>query len=100
MGGVPKEIWFDNIATVADHKLSTYQHHRFNTRFLSFSHDDNFKPIACRPFRPQIKGCIEALARTMSRLKPYDGEFKTLSELKEIVSHICTELNHEKISRK
>lgn len=75
MKGVPKEIWFDNMATVVDHQTSTFNHHHFNDRFLSFAHDAGFHPIACRPFRPQTKGCVEALARTMSRLKPYDKEF-------------------------
>lgn len=93
--GVPKEIWFDNMATVVDHKLSDFHYHRFNERFLSFSHDAGFKPIACRPFRPQTKGCIEALARTMGRLKPYDGEFSTISDLNKIVNHLCKQLNHE-----
>lgn len=51
-GGIPKEIWFDNMSTVVDHKLSDFHHHRFNERFLSFSHDAGFHPIACRPFRP------------------------------------------------
>ena len=95
-GGVPKEIWFDNMSTVVDHKQSDFNHHRFNTKFLSFSHDAAYKPIACRPFRPQTKGCVEALARTMGRLKPYNGEFKTISELDEIVNRVCHRLNHEK----
>ena len=93
--GVPKEIWFDNMSTVVDHKLSDFYHHRFNMKFLSFSHDANFQPIACRPFRPQTKGCVEALSRTMGRLKPYDGEFNTISELNEIVNRLCQRLNHE-----
>ena len=88
-GGIPKEIWFDNMSTVVDHKLSDFRHHRFNEKFLSFSHDADYHPIACRPFRPQTKGCVEALARTMGRLKPYNGEFKTISELNEIVNRIC-----------
>ena len=46
-GGIPKEIWFDNMSTVVDHKLSDFHHHRFNERFLSFSHDAGFHPIAC-----------------------------------------------------
>lgn len=76
--GIPKKIWFDNMSTVVDHKLSDFHHHHFNEKFLSFSHDASFHPIACRPFRPQTKGCVEALARTMGRLKPYDGEFTQL----------------------
>ena len=27
-GGVPKEIWFDNMSTVVDHKLSDFHHHK------------------------------------------------------------------------
>ena len=95
-GGIPKEIWFDNMSTVVDHKLSDFHHHRFNERFLSFSHDAGFHPIACRPFRPQTKGCVEALARTMGRLKPYDGEFGTVNDLNDIVNRLAKRLNHEK----
>ena len=95
-GGIPKEIWFDNMSTVVDHKLSDFHHHRFNERFLSFSHDAGFHPIACRPFRPQTKGCVESLARTMGRLKPYDGEFSTINDLNNIVNRLAKRLNHEK----
>lgn len=95
-GGIPKEIWFDNMSTVIDHKLSDFHHHRFNERFLSFSHDAGFHPIACRPFRPQTKGCVESLARTMGRLKPYDGEFGTINDLDGIVNRLAKRLNHEK----
>ena len=95
-GGIPKEICFDNMSTVVDHKLSDFHHHRFNERFLSFSHDAGFHPIACRPFRPQTKGCVEALARTMGRLKPYDGEFCTINDLNDIVNRLSKRLNHEK----
>lgn len=95
-GGIPKEIWFDNMSTVVDHKLSDFHHHRFNERFLSFSHDAGFHPIACRPFRPQTKGCVEALARTMGRLKPYDGEFGTINDLNDIVNRLAKRLNYEK----
>ena len=95
-GGIPKEIWFDNISTVVDHKLSDFHHHRFNERFLAFSHDADFHPIACRPFRPQTKGCVEALARTMGRLKPYDGEFSTINDLNDIVNRLAKRLNCEK----
>ena len=95
-GGIPKEIWFNNMSTVVDHKLSDFHHHKFNERFLSFSHDAGFHPIACRPFRPQTKSCVEALARTMGRLKPYDEEFSTIHDLNDIVNQLSKRLNHEK----
>src|SRR5699024_10147909 len=84
--GIHKEIGYYNVSTVIDQKLSDSHHHRFNERFLSFSHDAGFHPVACRPFRPQIKGCVEGLAITMERLKPYDGEFSTVNDLYDIVN--------------
>lgn len=93
--GVPKEIWFDNMATVVDHHSSYPEHVKFNEKFLSFSKDAGFKAIACQPYRPQTKGVVESLARTTSRLAPYDGEFKTLKELDGIVDEICRDLNLE-----
>src|SRR5699024_11567212 len=64
-GGIPKEIWFDNMSTVVDHKLSDFHHHRFNDRFLSFSHDAGFHPIASRLFIPHTIGLVEVVARPM-----------------------------------
>ena len=94
-GGVPREIWFDNMATVVDRNGGSFTQTKFNSRFLSYANDAGFKPIACRPFRPQTKGCVEALARTMDRLKPYDGEFETLEELTGIVNELRKDLNDE-----
>ncbi|WP_276532381.1 IS21 family transposase [Enterococcus italicus] len=70
-GGVPKEIWFDNMRTVVDHSRTQYAKVQFNERFYAFSKDANFIPVACRPFRPQTKGCVEALARSVDRLLVY-----------------------------
>ncbi|MGF2065345.1 DDE-type integrase/transposase/recombinase, partial [Enterococcus casseliflavus] len=50
-GGVPKEIWFDNMKTVVDHSRSQFSKAHFNERFYAFSKDASFTPIACRPFR-------------------------------------------------
>lgn len=83
------------MATVVDHHSSYPGHVRFNEKFLAFSKDAGFKAIACQPYRPQTKGVVEALARTTSRLKPYDGEFKTLKGLDQIVDEVCRDLNQE-----
>lgn len=71
-GGIPKEIWFDNMKQVVDHSKSSFGRAVFNERFRQFSLDAGYQPIACRPFRPQTKGTVEALARTMERLRPYN----------------------------
>lgn len=64
-GGISKEIWFDNMRQVVDHRMSSLGKPVFNERFRQFCVDAGFKPIACQPFRPQIKGSVEALVRTM-----------------------------------
>lgn len=94
-GGVPKEIWFDNMKTVVDHSRSQFSKAYFNERFYAFSKDASFTPIACRPFRPQTKGCVEALARTVDRLKVYNHEFYDTVELCHLVNDLCSELNSE-----
>lgn len=94
-GGVPQEIWFDNMKQVVDHTKSSFGHPVFNERFRQFSQDAGYKPIACRPFRPQTKGCVEALARTTERLRVYNNEFADSSDLITLVDDFCEELNHE-----
>lgn len=94
-GGVPKEIWFDNMKTVVDQSRSQFSKAHFNERFYTFSKDAGFKPIACRPFRPQTKGCVEALARTVDRLRVYNHEFYDAVELCHLVNTLCDELNTE-----
>lgn len=94
-GGVPREIWFDNMKTVVDQPRSQYTDVKFNQRFYAFSKDATFQPIACRPYRPQTKGMVEALARTVGRLKVYNYEFDDTVELIHIVNELCSELNGE-----
>ncbi|MCD5001635.1 IS21 family transposase [Enterococcus saccharolyticus] len=94
-GGVPKEIWFDNMRTVVDHSRTQYSKVQFNERFYAFSKDANFVPVACRPFRPQTKGCVEALARTVDRLKVYNREFHDSDELNDLIDEFCIDLNNE-----
>lgn len=94
-GGVPKEIWFDNMRTVVDRSKTQFTKVTFNDRFYHFSKDAGFKPIACRPYRPQTKGIVEALARTVDQLQVYNDEFDDVEELMQIVSQYCADLNEE-----
>ncbi|WP_455386875.1 IS21 family transposase [Lactiplantibacillus pentosus] len=94
-GGVPSEIWFDNMKQVVDHTKSSFGKAIFNERFRQFSHDAGYNPIACRVFRPQTKGVVEALARTMERLRPYNYEFEDGVELIGLVNDLCEDLNYE-----
>lgn len=94
-GGIPAEIWFDNMKQVVDHQKSDFGHPVFNERFRQFSNDAGYHPIACRAFRPQTKGVVEALARTTERLRVYNYEFTDGVELINIVDDLCYDLNHE-----
>lgn len=97
--GVPEEIWFDNMKTVVDHSRSQFTHAVFNETFRKFAKDAGFTPIACRPFRPQTKGKVEALARTTERLLVFNHEFEDLAELQEIVTMFMDDLNHNEDSQ-
>lgn len=94
-GGVPKEILFDNMKTVVDQSKTEYSKPVINERFYQFSKDMGFEVWACRAYRPQTKGKVEALARTMERLRPYDYEFEDIDELDEIIKGFLEDLNNE-----
>ncbi|MDK3853672.1 DDE-type integrase/transposase/recombinase, partial [Staphylococcus pseudintermedius] len=99
-GGVPKEIWFDNMKTVVDRPRTQYRKVVFNALFHQLSKDANFEPIACRPYRQQTKGSVESLAKFVEqRLRPYDYEFYDAVELISLVNHFCHEMNHNEISQ-
>lgn len=93
--GVPQEIWFDNMKTVVDRSKSQFTQTVFNEKFRQFAKDARFIPIACRPFRPQTKGKVEALARTINRLMVFNYEFENEQELKQIVHEFMHDLNNE-----
>lgn len=94
-GGVPEEIWFDNMRTVVDRSKTQFTKVVFNDRFYQFTKDAGFHPIACRPYRPQTKGIVEALARTVDQLRVYNHEFNDTVELIGIVNDYCVDLNDE-----
>lgn len=94
-GGVPEEIWFDNMKTVVDrHDVNTNEV-TFNSSFLEFSKNAKFRPVACRPFRPCTKGLVENVAKIMDRLQVYNEEFDSYDELDQIVKNLNENLNNE-----
>ncbi len=94
-GGIPKEILFDNMATVVNRTHSTFRSLSINQTFDYFSKDAGFEIVTCRPYRPQTKGKVETLAKLMDRLKVYNEEFDTFDELEFIVDEFRDELNEE-----
>uniref|UniRef100_UPI0037C0A2A2 Mu transposase domain-containing protein n=2 Tax=Enterococcus TaxID=1350 RepID=UPI0037C0A2A2 len=98
-GGVPTEIWFDNMKTVVDRSRSQFSKVIFNERFRQYAKEAGFLPIACRAFRPQTKGKVEALARTIERIRVFNYEFESTHELEKIIQTIMDSLNTEEISQ-
>lgn len=95
MGGIPKEILFDNMTTVVDRKNANFKKISINKVFDHFSKDAGFDIVTCRPYRAQTKGKVEALAKLTNRLVPYNGEFETFKELEAIVNELNLDLNEE-----
>lgn len=97
-GGVPHEVLFDNMSTVVDRSSSTYRTVIINKKFAQFAKDVGFAVHTCRPYRPQTKGKVECVAKTMDRLKVYNKEFDTIEELDQIVKKLMLEINNEDIN--
>ena len=94
-GGIPKEILFDNMATVVDRANSRIGNVKLNTKFVQYSKDVGFNPITCRIYRPQTKGKVESLAKLVDRLQVYNHEFETYEDLEKIVNMFMQEINNE-----
>lgn len=60
IGGIPKEVLFDNMKTVVD-KRDFYDagKHKFNKGFLDFAKHYGFIIRLCKPYRAQTKGKVE-----------------------------------------
>ncbi len=99
LGGVPEEIWFDNMKTVVDeHDINTNKV-KFNAKFSEFAKNMMFTPIACKPYRPCTKGLVENVAKIMNRLKAYNEEFEDYDELNKIVKDLNYKLNNNEKSQ-
>ncbi|HPX33297.1 MAG TPA: IS21 family transposase [Erysipelotrichaceae bacterium] len=94
-GGIPREIWFDNMKTVVDRSKTQYNQVVLNQSFYYFSQDIGYQPIACRPYRPQTKGKVEALARLMDRLKVHDYEIDSYEDVERIIKQFQIDINQE-----
>lgn len=94
-GGIPDEILFDNMKTVIDRSKSTFSRIELNERFSYFMKDAGFKTLACRAYRPQTKGKVEALSKLTSRLVVYNEEFDDYKDLEDIVNEFMHDINFE-----
>ena len=89
-GGVPKEILFDNMSTVANTNIKPK---RPTEAIRKMSKDFGFKVKLCKTRKPQTKGTVEARNKIVDWIRAYDGEFETIEDLKTIVESINKDMN-------
>lgn len=56
-GGVPREIWYDNLATAVAERRGRIV--RFNPKFHAYTGHHRFNPVACNPASGNEKGRVE-----------------------------------------
>lgn len=95
IGGVPFEIWFDNMRQVVNHRADVTQK-ELNPQFEAFARDAGFKPITHQIYRPQTKGKVENVAGVVKRhLRAYDYEYYDVTEFYGAVLEVMDTLNNE-----
>ena len=89
-GGVPKEILFDNMASIVDLKG---RQKTVNPKMRAFAKDFGFRIRLCKARHAYTKGKVETINKFVEWLRPYDGEFDNLDQLKAILAKINQTVN-------
>lgn len=89
-GGVPKELLFDNMSTVANINAKPK---RPTDAISQLAKDFGFKVRLCRARQPETKGTVEAKNKVIDWIRAYEGEFETLEELTQIIETINKDMN-------
>ena len=89
-GGVPKELLFDNMSTVANINAKPK---RPTDAISQLAKEFGFKVRLCRTRQPETKGTVEAKNKVIDWIRAYEGEFETLEELTQIVEAINKDMN-------
>lgn len=89
-GGVPKEILFDNMATVVD---IIKGRRRINSKMQAFADDFGFKISLCKPRKACTKGKVETANKFVEWLLAYNYEFEDESDLISIIKNINKKVN-------
>jgi transposase len=98
IGGVTKELVIDNIKCLVDKPRRNGNKAILNVKFEEFLKDYQLEVFPCIPGRPQTKGKTETQNKVPSQLKNYNGTYKDLHEVSDILKVINGEDN-ESISQ-
>lgn len=91
IGGVPKEIVFDNMTTVV-----TLSRHgkKVNSQMARFARDFGFKIRLCKARHAYTKGKVEARNKIIQWINDYDYDFEDENELIAIIEKVNQKMNH------
>ena len=89
-GGVPKELLFDNMSTVANIQATPKKPTGSVARLAK---DCGFRIRLCGTRSPETKGTVEAKNKVLDWIRAYDGDFETLEELDAIVRRLGIDMN-------
>ena len=81
LGGVAATCLYDNMKVVVTGHEDDVP--IYNTRFLAFATHYGFRPVACRPRRPQTKGKVERPFAYVESSLLNGRSFETLDHLNE-----------------
>ena len=97
LGGVAATCLYDNMKAV----VARYEDGEpiYNTRFLAFATHYGFRPIACRPKRPQTKGKIERQFLFAEKNLLSGREFRSMEHLNEVTAAWLVEVADVRIHR-
>lgn len=89
-GGVPNELLFDNMPTVANTQTTPKQPTK---AIAQMAKDFGFRVKFCKARRPETKGTVEAKNKVIDWIRAYEGEFETIEELAAILEKINNDMN-------
>ena len=89
-GGVPKELLFDNMPTVANTNVKPK---KATDAISKLAKDFGFKVRLCGTRKPETKGTVEAKNKVVDWIRAYEGEFEGMEELAAIVETINRDMN-------
>jgi transposase len=82
LGGVAATCLYDNQKVVVSGYADDVP--LYNTRFLAFATHYGFRPVACRPYRPQTKGKVERPFHYVQTSLFNGRTFRTVEHLNEV----------------
>lgn len=89
-GGVPKELLFDNMATVSNTNVTPKKP---TDSIMQMAKDFGFKVWLSKARSPQTKGTVEARNKIIDWVRAYEGEFETIEELEVLISAVNKDMN-------